>query len=78
MGGGGGGDGGDRSPANFLAFNIMPMGIPWKESISNGLRPPNRRAVVPPLPGGAVPRKMMSARVRMAAGRVSFASTIIQ
>ena len=39
MGGGTGGGGGDRSPANFLAFNIMPMDVAWKESTSNGSRP---------------------------------------
>ena len=27
----------------------MPMGGAWKESTSNGPRPPNRRAVAPPL-----------------------------
>ena len=50
MGGGTGGMG-DWSPANFLAFNIMPMGVAWKEWNSNGPRPPppNRRAVAPPL-----------------------------
>ena len=50
--GGGGGGRGDRSPANFSAFSIMPMGGAWKESeesTSNGPRPPNRRAVAPPL-----------------------------
>ena len=31
---------GDRSPANLSAFNIMPMGVVWKESTSNGHRPP--------------------------------------
>ena len=37
MGGGTGGRGrGDRSPANFLASNIMPMGVAWKESTSKG------------------------------------------
>ena len=44
-----GGGRGDRSPANFSTFNIMPMGGAWKESTSNGPRPPNRRAVAPPL-----------------------------
>ena len=34
------GGGGDRSPANFSAFNIMPMDDAWKESTSNGSRPP--------------------------------------
>ena len=43
--GGGGGDGRDRSPANFSTFSIMAMGGAWKESTSNGPRPPNRRAV---------------------------------
>ena len=48
---GGGGVRGDRSPANFSAFNIMSMGIAWKESTWNGPRPPppNRRAVATPL-----------------------------
>ena len=51
MGGGTGGGGtGDRSPANFSANNFMLMGGAWKESILNGPRPPNRRAVAPPLP----------------------------
>ena len=47
--GGGGGDG--PVPANFSAFNIMPMDGTWKESTSNGPHPPppNRRAVAPPL-----------------------------
>ena len=41
MGSGSGGmGGGDRSPANFSEFNIMPMGIAWKESTSNGPLPP--------------------------------------
>ena len=31
--------GGDRSPANFLALNIMPMDVAWKESTSNDSRP---------------------------------------
>ena len=30
----------DRSPANFSAFNIMPMGGAWKDSTSNDPRPP--------------------------------------
>ena len=37
-----GGVTGDRSPANFSVFNIMPilpMGVEWKESTSNGPRP---------------------------------------
>ena len=40
-----------RSPTNFSAFSIMPMGVAWKESTSNVLvpPPPNRRAVTPPL-----------------------------
>ena len=33
-------------PANFSAFYIMPMGGAWKESTSNGPRPPNRRAAL--------------------------------
>ena len=45
----GGGGTGDRSPVNFSAFNIIPMGVAWKESTSNRPRPPNRRAVTPPL-----------------------------
>ena len=51
MGGGTGvdGGGGDRSPASFSTFNIMPIGVAWKESTSNDTRPPNRRAVAPPL-----------------------------
>ena len=40
MGGGTEGGRGDRSPANISAFNIMPMGVAWKESTSNGSRPP--------------------------------------
>ena len=27
----------------------MPVGVAWRESTSNGPRPPNRRAVAPPL-----------------------------
>ena len=40
-------------PAIFSAFNITPMGVAWKESTSNGSRPPplNRRTVAPPLGG---------------------------
>ena len=64
MGGGTGGrgDGRDRSPANFSAFNIMPMGGTWKESTLNGPRPPpqsSRRGAAlawgwqPPPPPGA-------------------------
>ena len=39
----GGGTGGtrDRSPAMFSTFNIMPIGVAWKESTSNGPRPPH-------------------------------------
>ena len=44
-GGGGGGVRDARFLANFSAFNIMPVGVAWKESTSNGPRPPNRRAV---------------------------------
>ena len=49
--GGGTGGGGGAVPSNFSAFNIMPMGVAWKESTSNGPRapPPNRRALAPPL-----------------------------
>ena len=43
MGGGGGGQG-DRSPANFSVFDIIPTGGAWKESTSNGHRLPNRLA----------------------------------
>ena len=39
-GNGGGGGGGTGTPANFSAFNIMPMGVAWKELTSNGPRPP--------------------------------------
>ena len=35
MGGGNGGRG-DRSHAIFSAFNIMSMGVAWKESTPNG------------------------------------------
>ena len=39
MGGGtGGGGGGDRSPANFSAFDTMPMGGACTESTSNDTR----------------------------------------
>ena len=31
---------GDRSPANFSVFNIMPMVVAWKELTSNSPRPP--------------------------------------
>ena len=47
MGGstGGGGRGGNQSHANFLEFNIMPMGVAWKELSSNGCCPsPNHHA----------------------------------
>ena len=37
---GGGTGGGGAVPSNFSAFNIMPMGVAWKESTSNGPRPP--------------------------------------
>ena len=38
--------GGGPVLANFPEFNIMPMGVAWKESTSNGSRPHprNRRA----------------------------------
>ena len=64
MGGGTGEGGGDRTPANFSTFNIMPMGVAWKESTSNGPHPPNRRAVAPPLghPMGHSPRSDSSAK----------------
>ena len=48
-GGGGGGTGETGPPANFSAFNIMPMGGVWKESTSNGPRPTNRLVVAPSL-----------------------------
>ena len=38
--GGGTGGGGDRSPAIFSTFNIVPIGFAWKASTSNGPRPP--------------------------------------
>ena len=43
----GGGDGGPI-PAIVLTLNIMPIGVAWKESTSNGPHPPppNRRAVI--------------------------------
>ena len=49
MGGGTGGGGGrgDRSPAHFSAFNIVPMDGAWKESTSNGPRPPSPSIVAP-------------------------------
>ena len=53
MGGGYGGDGG-TGPPQLSAFNIMPMGGAWKELTSNGPRPPNHRAVAPPLDTEAV------------------------
>ena len=36
------GDGGDVSQPNpmFLLFTVMPMGVAWKESTPEGLRPP--------------------------------------
>ena len=39
---------GDKSPAIFSTFNVMPIGVAWRESTSNGPRPPSRCAVVPP------------------------------
>ena len=39
---------GDRSPAMFSTFNIMPIGVAWKESASNGPRPPHCCAVSTP------------------------------
>ena len=41
------GDGWDRSPANFSALNIIPMGVAWKEWTSNGPRPPPPQIVDP-------------------------------
>ena len=38
-GGGTAWDGAGRSPAMFSTFNIMPIGVAWKESSSNGPRP---------------------------------------
>ena len=38
--GGGTGGGGGGGPATFSAFNIVPIGVTWKESTSNGPRPP--------------------------------------
>ena len=47
-GGGGGWETGP--PQTFQRFiTLMPMGGAWKESTSNDPRPPNRRAVTPPL-----------------------------
>ena len=36
----GGGGRRDQFPAMFSTFNIMPMGVAWKESTSNDPRPP--------------------------------------
>ena len=33
-------DGWDMSHPIFLLFNITPMGVAWKESTQEGLRPP--------------------------------------
>ena len=44
-----GGDGGKASPSIFSTFNITPMDVAWKESTSNGSRPPNLDAVADPL-----------------------------
>ena len=40
MGGATAGDEGDASPAIIPIFNIRPMDVAWKESTSNGPRPP--------------------------------------
>ena len=51
---GGGTGGGGAAPAIFPTFIIMPIGVAWKESTSNGPPPPrNRRAVTLPLSTGA-------------------------
>ena len=34
------GDGGDMSHPIFFLFNVTPMGDAWKESTTEGLRPP--------------------------------------
>ena len=48
--GGGGGGWETGPPQTFQRFiTLMPMGGAWKESTSNDPRPPNRRAVTPPL-----------------------------
>ena len=40
MGGATAGDEGNTSPAIISIFNIRPMDVAWKESTSNGFRPP--------------------------------------
>ena len=59
MGGDTGGRGtGGPSPANYSAFNILPMDVAWEESTSNDFRPPPpivarwRRPCRLVLPGG--------------------------
>ena len=63
--GGGGGRRGDRSPANFSVFNIMTMGGAWKESTSNGPRPPppqspRRAAALAGADGHTLPLRIMA------------------
>ena len=67
MGGSTGGTG-DQSPANFSVLNIIPMGGAWKESTSNGPRPPPQS----PRRGAALARDSFDALLHYAEFGVRF------